>query len=102
MTGQETAPPVETRRIEDIIIGNRFRKDFGDIDSLAQSINETGLLQPVGITPDNKLIYGSRRIEAYKRLGRTEIPVIIVQLEDIIKGELIENTAKTSDDITRN
>jgi hypothetical protein len=94
MTGQETAPPVETRRIEDIIIGNRFRKDFGDIDSLAQSINETGLLQPVGITPDNKLIYGSRRIEAYKRLGRTEIPVIIVQLEDIIKGELIENTAR--------
>jgi ParB-like nuclease domain len=94
MTGQETAPPVETRRIEDIIIGNRFRKDFGDIDSLAQSINETGLLQPVGITPDNKLIYGSRRIEAYKRLGRTEIPVIIIPLEDIIKGELIENTAR--------
>jgi hypothetical protein len=94
MTGQETAPPVETRRIEDIIIGNRFRKDFGDIYSLAQSINETGLLQPVGITPDNKLIYGARRIEAYKRLGRTEIPVIIIPLEDIIKGELIENTAR--------
>jgi ParB-like chromosome segregation protein Spo0J len=95
MTEQSaSAPTVETRRIEDIIIGSRFREDLGDIDDLANKIKDVGLLSPVGITPENKLIYGARRIEAYKRLGRTEIPAYIIPLDDIIKGELIENTAR--------
>jgi hypothetical protein len=94
MTEQARAPTAETRRIEDIIIGDRFRKDLGDIDSLANKIDDVGLLEPIGITPDNILIYGARRIAAYKRLGRGEIPVIVIPLEDIIKGQLIENTAR--------
>jgi ParB-like chromosome segregation protein Spo0J len=91
---EEATTKTNTIKIEDIIIGNRFRKDLGDIDSLANDIKDVGLLEPVGITPENKLIFGARRIEAYKRLGRTEIPVNIIPLDDIIKGQIIENTAR--------
>jgi ParB/RepB/Spo0J family partition protein len=81
-------------RIEDIIVGNRFRKDLGDIDSLTKTIRDVGLLQPIGITENNQLVYGARRLQACKRLGWTEIPVNVITLKDIIKGEFVENSAR--------
>lgn len=85
---------VEYRTIADIKIGLRFRKDLGDIDSLAKSIQEIGLLSPPGVTPDGRLVYGFRRIEACKLLGWTEIPVNIIPIDDIVKGEFHENTMR--------
>ena len=32
------------KQTKDIKVGNRFRKDMGDIDSLAKSVQEIGLL----------------------------------------------------------
>lgn len=56
------------RRVDSIIIGVRHRKDLGDIDALARSIDELGLLQPVTITPAGVLVCGRRRLEAVRRL----------------------------------
>jgi len=80
--------------IADIRIGDRHRRDLGDIDALAASIAEVGLLHPVVIRPDGMLIAGERRIEAAKVLGWTEIPVTIVPLDDIVRGELAENAQR--------
>ena len=49
-----------TRRISAITIGVRHRRDLGDIEGLAASIAEVGLLHPVVITPGNVLIAGER------------------------------------------
>jgi ParB/Sulfiredoxin domain len=81
-------------KISEIIIGNRFRRDLGDIDALAETIHETGLIQPICISEDNKLIAGQRRIEAFKKLGLSDIPVNIIPLKDLIKGEFIENSVR--------
>ena len=78
-------------RIDDVIIGDRFRHDMGDIDTLAQSIAEVGLLHPIVITPGNRLIAGRRRLEAYKLLGLVDIEATIIDLDDIVKGEFAEN-----------
>ena len=43
-------------KINEIKIGNRFRKDMGDLSSLVRSIKEIGLLQAIGISGDKKLI----------------------------------------------
>lgn len=91
-TGRTTTTRI--RNIADIKIGNRFRKDLGDIDGLAGTIKDVGLLQPPSITKDNELILGARRIEAYKRLGLSEIPVNVIPIDDIVRGELIENEAR--------
>ena len=81
-------------RINSVIIGTRFRKELGDIASLAKDISETGLLQPIVINQNSELICGVRRIEAFKALGKSEIPAYIVNLDDIIKGEISENTQR--------
>ncbi len=40
-----------TKPIADIKLGQRHRKDLGDIEALAASIKEVGLLHPVVINP---------------------------------------------------
>ena len=45
----------QTIPIESIIIKDRTRKDFGNINSLAESISSVGLLQPIVINENNEL-----------------------------------------------
>ena len=83
---------VKTIPIDSIIITNRTRKEFGDINSLAESISAVELLQPIVINENNELVDGQRRIKAYVQLGRREIPYHRVNLEKIILGEFHANS----------
>src|SRR5215470_3401505 len=67
--------PKQTFAVADIKIGERHRKDMGDIDGLAASMDSLTLLQPIVVRPDGTLIAGERRLHAAKRLGWTEIRV---------------------------
>lgn len=64
-----------TVTVESIIVGTRHRKDAGDLDALAVSIDQLGLLQPITVTPDRVLVCGWRRLQAVKRLGWRSIKV---------------------------
>ena len=76
-------------------LGNRHRKDMGDIEALARSIEEAGLLQPIGITPDHVLVFGERRLRAYRdMLGRDTIPARIVDVQSVLAGQPTENTMR--------
>ena len=57
-------------KISTIKIGTQFRKDFGDLEELAESIRQ-GLLQPIGVTPKRELVFGYRRL--FGLPGRSEI-----------------------------
>ena len=81
----------ETRPITAIELGERHRKELGDIAVLAASIRNVGLLHPVVIRPDNRLIAGERRLAACKHLGWTDVPVRVVDLDEIVRGEFAEN-----------
>lgn len=84
--------------ISQIVVGNRHRKALGDIDALAASIAEVGLLQPIVIKPDGALVSGVRRLEACKRLGWDDVPVYVVHtINDALaalKAERDENTCR--------
>lgn len=62
--------------------------DPKEIESLALSISEIGLIQPVIVrrapTRDTKyeLIAGERRLKAYQHLGRSEIKAVILEATD--------------------
>jgi N6-adenosine-specific RNA methylase IME4 len=86
------APP--SLPISEIVVGERHRRDLGDIDGLAASIAELGLLQPVVVRPDGMLIAGERRLRAAKLLGWTEIPVNVVDLDAVVRGEFAENACR--------
>lgn len=47
----------------------RQRREIDDIDALASSIKRNGLINPIVITRDNKLVAGERRLTAWKELA---------------------------------
>jgi N6-adenosine-specific RNA methylase IME4/ParB-like chromosome segregation protein Spo0J len=80
--------------ISEIVVGPRHRKDMGDITELAASMAELGLLQPIVVRPDGTLIAGERRIRAAQELGWAEIPVTVVDLDAVARGEFAENAIR--------
>jgi N6-adenosine-specific RNA methylase IME4 len=65
---------------------------MGDIDGLAASMAEVGLLHRVVVRPDGPLVAGKRRLHAAKLLGWTEIAVNVIDLHAVVRGEFAENT----------
>jgi ParB family chromosome partitioning protein len=56
-----------------------------EIESLATSISETGLLQPISVRPAGEryqIIAGERRWRAHKLLGRASVEALVVPVED--------------------
>lgn len=78
-------------RIVDIKINNNRRVvNKEKVLQLADSIKEIGLLNPVNVTNKNELIAGLHRVEAFKLLGRLNIPCNISGITDPLKLELAE------------
>ncbi len=78
-----------------IIVKDRIRKDFGDLEELAKDIQENGLINPPVVTPDNVLIAGERRFRAMTQiLGWKQIEVRPMTVQDALhqlKLEISEN-----------
>ena len=85
--------------VNDIYVSSfQPRKDFDEdaIKSLATSIKEKGVLQPLIVRKTDKgyeLIAGERRLRASKIAGLTEVPVIIKDFSDgeVLEIALVEN-----------
>lgn len=84
--------------IEEIKVTNRIRKDYGDIQELAEDIRENGLINPPVITPDTyELIAGERRLRAMKELGYSQIevrPMSVKDAEHQLNLEISENETR--------
>jgi ParB family chromosome partitioning protein len=66
----------DTVKISAIFVGDRIRKDLGDVDSLCNSIREYGIIQPIVLAYEDRLttlVAGGRRLTAVKRLGWIEL-----------------------------
>jgi DNA modification methylase len=66
------------------------QRDYNEANvvSLMDSIKALGLIQPIVINQDNRLIAGGHRLEAHRRLGLTHIDV--VYKETLSEGDLQE------------
>ncbi|MGC6177499.1 ParB N-terminal domain-containing protein [Lacrimispora sp. 38-1] len=60
-------------KINDVKIGQRVRDEYGDMESLTNSIRDYGLLHPIVIDANYNLIAGCRRLLACERIGMKEI-----------------------------
>lgn len=77
----------------EIKIGKRFRSEVGDLDGLKGSYEKVGLLQPIIITPEKRLLCGLRRLKAWKeKFGDEPIEVKIIEVKDEREARLIELT----------
>jgi N6-adenosine-specific RNA methylase IME4 len=80
-----------------IKIGERHRKEFGDLKQLATSINDRGgLLQPIAITSRHELIAGERRLRAWalSRFAGQPIPCHVIDVDALVAGEWDENAQR--------
>lgn len=85
-------------RVDEIVVADRVRQDLGDIADLATSIAEVGLLHPVVVDTEHRLIAGARRLAAVRSLGLVEVDVTIatsIADEDAaLQAEQQENTCR--------
>ena len=80
-------------KIKDVVLKSNVRKDLGDIDELAASIKEKGVLQPLLVTSKNVLVAGYRRLKAAEAVGLKVVPVFVVDAlkEGFEEVQLTEN-----------
>ena len=72
------------------------RKSLGDLSDLISSIKEKGVLEPVLVRETNgryQIIAGERRYHASKAAGLTQIPCIVMEVDErgVLEISLIEN-----------
>ncbi len=78
----------------------RRRFDFDELEGLAQSIRQNGIIQPIAVRVNNRgeyeLISGERRLRASRLVGITQIPCIIMEANDEKSAlfALIENVQR--------
>ena len=91
---------VQTLRVSDIEQNRsqpRKRFDEDAITELAESIQQHGMIQPIVVRPvgENRyqIVAGERRWRAAKRIGLSEVPVIIRELTELEASQiaLVEN-----------
>lgn len=93
---EERYAELETELLKPNPLQPRKKFDPASIDELAQSIKETGILQPIVVVADKhhyRIIVGERRWRAAQRIGLKTLPVIIRTMspEQQLEAALIEN-----------
>lgn len=88
----------ETQEIElGKITDTEPKRDHGDISDLKASIREVGLINPITVNKNYRLLAGRRRFQAVSELGWNKIPVRILKSEDEVDDYRIayaENVAR--------
>lgn len=80
--------------IKKVIIKDRIRKDFGNIQELAEDIKANGLINPPVVNKEYELLAGERRLRACKELGWKQIEVRMMDTRDAeheLNVEISEN-----------
>ncbi|MFT5830125.1 MAG: ParB family chromosome partitioning protein [Bacteroidia bacterium] len=79
---------VSVRKLSDLKLNNEYLRVDTDVSALMKSVASVGLIHPVTINADNELLAGARRFQAVRKLGWDEIPVHVVEQDQLVQ-ELI-------------
>lgn len=83
--------------LKDIKVKGRIREDKGDIAGLAATIRTKGLIQPITVDQNLKLLAGERRYLAHVHNKANTITAIVRQTDGVVDAleiELLENTQR--------
>ena len=74
-----------------IVEGDRVRADYGDLKDLAKSIQENGLIHPIVVDLDYRLVAGCRRLRAMRDILKvTEVPCTFIEVADDATLKMLE------------
>lgn len=93
--------------VADVLIRENVRTDVGDLEELAESIRQHGILQPIRVQESYRdqgkyeLIYGQRRFRAAELVGLEKIPALVEGMPggalDVVRlpiQQLVENVQR--------
>ena len=69
---------MSTRPVNKISVGKRYRKDLGDVKALAESIEDIGLLHPITVDEENRLLAGAV-VSPVQAARLEDIPVKVIK-----------------------
>jgi len=88
--------PTALLALDEIVVGERIRRDMGDVAALAASIAEQGLLNPLTVDGDYRLLAGGRRLAALRTLNVERVSVrVAVSANDALTAARIERDENT-------
>jgi len=103
----DSSKKIETNKVSiNDLIRNKFqpRRNFGkeSLEELTNSIREQGVIQPIVVRPDKtnddkyEIIAGERRWLASQNAGLHEIPVVILDIDDVksLEFAIVENVQR--------
>lgn len=109
----ESAGTLYEVSVSEIHVGQRHRRDHGDLKALAKSIEERSQLQPIGVlrrdpgrqgdayTEKFDLVFGARRLAAIRDiLKRKTILARVLEVDDLIGCESDENLLRKDFTVT--
>lgn len=103
MKKKQAASRIQHVPLDKIAVLNPRARNRKVFDGIVKNIGQLGLKRPITVTrksgPDGEsydLVCGQGRLEAYRALGQTEIPALIVEAteEDGLVMSLVENIAR--------
>lgn len=102
-TGESAGEPLRIALVDIDEDPNQPRKAFdqAELEAMAITIRDKGVLQPIGVTlPEDgryMLVFGARRLRASKLAGQADIPAIIVSAEQRdYATQVIENQQRAN------
>jgi ParB/RepB/Spo0J family partition protein len=83
--------------VDKIVVSKNLRTDsMGDLEALAESFRRHGIIQPLIVDANHRLLCGYRRLAAAKLAGLETVPVRILEGPvtdgDLLELQLIENS----------
>ncbi len=103
MSKASSLPSVELIPVDQITVVNPRVRNMKIFRDIVANIEKIGLKRPITVTrrqhpegPRYDLVCGQGRLEAYRALGQTEIPALIIDAdtEDCLVMSLVENCAR--------
>jgi len=78
---------------------SRLRFSEGELEGMARSIEEHGIIQPLLVRKDDngyELVAGERRLRAAKKAGLSQVPVIVKTITDtdLLEMSIVENVQR--------
>lgn len=79
--------------VDDIVVRDRYREDYGDLEPLIDNIKKYGIISPLAVVDEGGILYllaGERRLKAAKEAGLDTVPVRIYSNLEPVDKKIIE------------
>ena len=86
--------------LDDLIdVGDNIRTDLGDLTELAASLKQQGMMQPIVVDGDQRIVSGHRRYAAARLAGLDQVPVLVNEgIDEVTRLEMmiVENLQRAN------